>query len=291
MISSSFTLLALLGQPHISASAHPAVTPGPARPAIHLPDYAQVTDDLFIGNRLLLGSMSMAEVKRRHIRTIRKKTTAARWTSWETEQFDAQGHTVYRRSWTQEPNQPGSGYSQFFACEYAPDGKLTAVSALEDSLGRHVRQRFTYSYTRRGQLRRAGHYRLTYYLNGLLQSVTSGSTEHYFYNADGQPIRIEFGTEPGIVACGNGTTEWRGEYDAGHRLSRETHIGVHGHTYQLFYDQAGQLIRRTSADGGWNYECRYTYQDGLLARTEEKFNGREFGEPQVTTTTYAYERY
>jgi YD repeat-containing protein len=247
---------------------------------------------LFLGNRLLLKPVSMADVKRHHIKAIRKKTTATTWTFWDTEQFDERGHTTYRRNWSQRPQEAGSGSSQFFACEYRPDGKIAAVSEFADSLHRQLRWRSIYSYSFRGQLKRAGNYRLTYYHNGLLKSVAGSiNTEHYYYNGWGQLTRIEFGTQPGIVTCDNGTTKWQGKYNARQQLSSEAHVGIHGHEFQLLYDQAGQLIRRTSSDGSWNYECRYTYQNGLLTRTDEVFSGRAFDGPQATTTTYEYEQY
>ncbi|RTQ48461.1 hypothetical protein EJV47_15935 [Hymenobacter gummosus] len=294
MLSSLFAPLLLFflpDAPATTARPHAAEAAAPAQPAAALPDYAQVTDDLFIGNRLIQGTMSMAEIKQKRIRTIRQKTTDAGYVCWNTEQFDERGHTVYRRLWNQWPDRPSSGYSHFFACDYAPDGKLIAVAVCADSLRNEVTRRLAYRYTKRGQLKSAGNYRLAYYPDGRLQSVTGGSTEQYHYNAQGQLTRIVFGMEPGLMTCSNRTEEWQGEYDAAHRLSREVHVGLHGHSYELSYNAAGQLIRRTSTDGGWNYECLYTYQNGLLAQAVEKFSGREFDGPQARTTTYTYELY
>ncbi|RSK37606.1 hypothetical protein [Hymenobacter metallilatus] len=255
-------------------------------------DYAQVPDDLFIGQRLLLGSMSMADIRRRHIKTIRKKTVGEDYTEWSIEQFDEQGHTTYRRNWHQRLHQPGSGYSQFFVCKYAADGKLLAVSSVADSLQNRVIRRYAYRYTNRGRLKTAGNYRLTYYLDGLLCSVTDGSgTERYFYNPQGQLIQIKFGVEPGVLVCGNTTDEWQGEYNADHLLTRETHIGFEGHTYQLTYNAAGQLTRRTSSDPTWTYACTYTYQTGLIAHTTETYSGRAYGQEVTRNTSYEYERY
>ncbi len=213
-------------------------------------------EDLKLGNRLLLDKMPQSEIIKHKIKSICREDIYI-------EKFDEKGFKIFEKwsAWY-------AGSS--FKYEFDKDEKPLTISVLDTN--NMVIGTAKYKYNKQGKLLRVGVYILKYYPNGKLKSIEdTGEIESYEYDSNGNLNHINFDWQPGVVGCGNGTTEWKGEYNDRKQLIKEQIFGFPDGTTKYFeYTSNGQISKTNniSSMGNKKTTTEFIYTDGLLTQTK-----------------------
>ena len=168
--------------------------------------------------------------------------------------FDDHGNKTFEKydAWTAGAN---------FKYEYNSYGHAVSISMVG-----HVLGRAKYKYDSLGKLLQVGELLFKYYDCGLLKSVEDRSEiEIYQYDSAGRLIHMYFYLKPGVVGCGNRTTEWKGEYNDKGQLVIEHLFGFPEFTKYHEYSKVGLLIKTTTKDDLFaNTMTKYFYEKGKL---------------------------
>jgi hypothetical protein len=154
--------------------------------------------------------------------------------------FDEHGNKIFEKydAWT-------SG--SIFKYEYDSDEKPISISMID--VNGSVLGKAKYKYDSLGKLLQVGEMLFKYDENGFLKSVEDGSEiEVYKYDSSNRLVHIYFDLKPGLVACGNRTTEWKGEYNNKGQLVVEYLFGFPEITEYHEYSKDGLLIKTTAKD-------------------------------------------
>ena len=182
-------------------------------------------EDINIGHRILLGSISKETIQRRQIKSV---TTVG----FNIEKYDSLSYLTYEKcdAWEFGPD-----YKYFFD----EKGKLLYLVTYNGT------DTIKYSYDKELNLTQCGGWTIKYYPNGFKKSVeNSAEIETYEYDINGNICHINFDIKPGIGYCGNRTSEWFGEYDKNHRLVRDLKIGFPSSPIEIYkYSNSGDIIQ------------------------------------------------
>lgn len=230
-------------------------------------------EDLKLGNRLLLQKLEKSQIIKYRIKTIRLKGSY-------TEKFDEKGNKIFEQwdTWT-----AGSKFSY----EFDNDGKPTSISILDANIRPIGKAK--YKYDEQGRLLQAGELLFKYYANGLVQSVENAiEIERYQYDTSHRLVDINFDWKPGVIGCGNRTTEWIGKYNAAGQLIEVQTLGFpYDFTEYLKYASDGQLLQTKTTGGFEELTTKYFYTNGLLNATKTyNRKGRMVGTQQFIYETY-----
>ena len=250
--------------------------------SIYILDSAYVTEgeyfpfaleDLKLGDGILLHKLEKSQIIKHRIKSIQIK-------GLYTEKFDNKGNKIFEQwdSWT-----AGSR----FTYEFDNAGMPIAISIL-DTNGRTI-GKAKYKYNEHELLLQAGELLFKYYPNGLLRSVENASEiERYQYDTSHHLVDINFDLKPGVIACGNRTTEWIGKYNAAGQLIEVQTLGFpYDFTEYLKYASDGQLIQTKTTGGFEELTTKYFYTNGLLNATKTyNRKGRMVGAQQFIYETY-----
>jgi hypothetical protein len=213
-------------------------------------------EDIKLGKRLLLDKISQDEIIKHKIKSIRQEGLYL-------EKFDKMGFKIFEKwdAWS-------SGSK--FKYELDKNGKPLSISILNNH--DNIIGTAKYKYGAQGELLQAGNYILKYYPTGQLKSIEDSlEIEIYEYDGNGNLNRIAFDIKPGVVGCGNRTTEWRGEYNDRMQLIKEQTFGFPDGTTKYFeYTSNGQIAktRNISSMGNEKTTTEFIYMDGLLTQTK-----------------------
>jgi hypothetical protein len=209
-------------------------------------------EDLKYGHRLLLRDSPNDSCKNK-LKAVKGKYHEAK--------FDEHGNKIFEKydSWM-------SGSS--FKYEYASNGKPVSISMIDED--GYVLGKAKYKYDSLGKLLQVGELLLKYYGNGLLKSVEDRSEiEIYMYDSGTKLVHVYFDLKPGFLACGNRTTEWKGEYNSKGQLVFEYLFGFPEITKYHKYSKDGLLINTSAKDDLFSKTMtKYFYEKGKLTSTK-----------------------
>lgn len=173
--------------------------------------------------------------------------------------FDEYGNKTFEKydAWTSGTN---------FKYEYNSYGRPVSISMI-DVTG-YVLGKAKYKYDSLGKLLQVGELLFKYYENDLLKSAEGRSEiEIYMYDSSNRLVHIYFRLKPGIVACGNRTTEWKGEYNNKGKLTTEYLFTAAEGTLTKYheYSNDGLIIKTTAKDELFSKTItKFFYEKGKL---------------------------